>query len=59
MWFPPQPKEGTVIIKDSQVRKLRQLLGEGNPLYRAALRVGMDAKSARKYRMLIACRVNR
>ena len=50
MWFPPQPKEGTVMIKDAQVRKLRQLLGEGNPLYRAALRVGMDAKSARKYR---------
>ena len=38
------------MIKDAQVRKLRQLLGEGHPLYRAALRVGMDAKSARKYR---------
>src|SRR6202521_4700671 len=50
MWFPPQPKEGTVMIKDAQVRKLRQLLGEGHPLCRAALRVGMDAKSARKYR---------
>ena len=38
------------MIKDAQVRKLRQLLGEGHPLCRAALRVGMDAKSARKYR---------
>ncbi len=38
------------MIKDAQVRKLRQLLGEGHPLYRAALKVGMDAKSARKYR---------
>ena len=34
MWFSlPQPKEGTVMIKDAQVRKLRQLLGEGYPLY--------------------------
>ena len=48
------------MIKMPQVRKLRQLLGEGNPLYRAALRVGMDAKSARNTPgMLIACRVNR
>ena len=38
------------MIKDAQVRKLRQLLGEGYPLYRAALKVGMDAKTARKYR---------
>ncbi len=38
------------MIKDAQVRRLRQLLGKGQPLYRAALRVGMDAKSARKYR---------
>ena len=38
------------MIKDAQVRKLRQYLGEGHPLYRAALKVGMDAKSARKYR---------
>ena len=38
------------MIKDAQVRKLRQLLGEEHPLYRAALKVGMDAKSARKYR---------
>jgi hypothetical protein len=46
MWFLPQPKEGTVMIKDAQVRKLRQSLGEGHPLYRAALKVGMDARSA-------------
>jgi len=38
------------MIKDAQVHKLRQFLGEGHPLYRAALKVGMDAKSARKYR---------
>ena len=50
MWFSPQPKEGTVMIKDAQVRKLRQLLGERHPRYCAVLRVGMDAKSARKYR---------
>ena len=47
------------MTRDAQVRKLRQFLGEGHPLYRAALKVGMDAKSARKYRMLTACRVNR
>jgi len=50
MWFPPEPKEGTFMITDAQVRKLHQLLGEGHPLYRAALKVGMDTKSARKYR---------
>jgi len=38
------------MIKDAQVRRLRQLLGEGYPLYLAALKVGMDAKTARKYR---------
>jgi hypothetical protein len=38
------------MIKDAQVRRLRQLLGKGQPLYLAALRVGMDTKSARKYR---------
>ncbi len=38
------------MITDAQVRKLRRLLGEGHPLYRAALKVGMDTKSARKYR---------
>ena len=36
--------------KDIQVLKLRQLLGEGMPLYRAAWKVGMDAKTAQKYR---------
>lgn len=38
------------MIKDAQVRRLRQLLGEGLPLYLAALKVGMDDKTARKYR---------
>ena len=38
------------MVTDAQVRKLRQLLGEGNPLYLAALKVDMDAKTARKYR---------
>jgi hypothetical protein len=38
------------MIKDTQVLRLRQLLGEGDPLSRAALKVGMDAKTARKYR---------
>ncbi|HSQ58083.1 MAG TPA: IS21 family transposase, partial [Gemmata sp.] len=38
------------MIKDAQVRKLRQLLGDGHPLALAALKVGMDAKTARKYR---------
>jgi hypothetical protein len=38
------------MIKDAQVRKLRRFLGEGHPLYRAALKVGMDTKSAQKYR---------
>ena len=50
VWFPPEPKEETVMITDAQVCKNRQFLGEGHPLYRAALKVGMDAKSARKYR---------
>ena len=50
VWFPPEPKEGTVMTTDAQVRKLRQFLGEGHPLYRAASKVGMDAKSAREYR---------
>jgi hypothetical protein len=35
---------------DTQVIKLRQLLGDGMPLYRAAWKVGMDAKTAQKYR---------
>jgi hypothetical protein len=38
------------MIKVAQVRRLRQLLGKGQPLYLAALRAGMDTKSARKYR---------
>ena len=38
------------MIKDAQVRKLRQFLGEAYPLYLAALKVGMDTKTARKYR---------
>jgi hypothetical protein len=38
------------MITDAQVRRLRQLLGEGHPLCRAAWKVGMDTKSARKYR---------
>jgi predicted transcriptional regulator/transposase len=42
--------EGPAMITDAQVRKLRQLLSEGKPLSRAALKVGTDAKSARKYR---------
>jgi hypothetical protein len=38
------------MITGAQVRRLRQLLGKGQPLYLAALRAGMDTKSARKYR---------
>ena len=38
------------MIKDAQVRKLRRLLGEGFPLYLAALKVGMSTETARKYR---------
>ncbi len=38
------------MIKVAQVRRLRQLLGKGQSLYLAALRAGMDTKSARKYR---------
>ena len=38
------------MTKDTQVIKLRQLLGDGMPLYRAAWKVGMDAKTAQKYR---------
>ena len=44
---------------DAQVRKLRQFLGEGHPLYRAALKVGMDANQLESTGMLTACRVNR
>ncbi len=35
---------------DTQIIRLRQLLSEGKPLSLAALKVGMDAKTARKYR---------
>jgi hypothetical protein len=34
------------MIKDVQVVKLRQLLGEGQPLYLAALKAGMDTGPA-------------
>jgi hypothetical protein len=37
------------MIKDAQVLRLRQFLGEGYPLYLAAWKVGMDEKTARKY----------
>ena len=40
------------MIQDRQVRKLRTLLAGGMPLYRAALKTGMDEKTARKYRRL-------
>src|SRR5262249_44306692 len=38
------------LITDAQVRKLRQLDRDGIPLEQAALRAGMDPKTARKYR---------
>jgi hypothetical protein len=38
------------MIKDTQVRRLRRFLGKDHPLYLAALKVGMDTKTARKYR---------
>ena len=38
------------MVKDAQFRQLRQFLGEGHPLYRAAMKVDIDVKSARKYR---------
>jgi hypothetical protein len=40
------------MITDQQVRKLRRLDGQGIAKEVAALRVGMDAKTARKYRRL-------
>ncbi len=40
------------MITDRQVRKLRKLLAEGVPLYRAALRAGMTEKTARRYRAM-------
>ena len=38
------------MTKDGQIIRLRQLLGEGQPLYLAALKAGMDTKTAQKYR---------
>ena len=38
------------MIVDRQVRKLITLLAGGMPLYRAAMKTGMDEKTARKYR---------
>jgi hypothetical protein len=38
------------MMKDAQIRRLRQFLGEGYSLCLAALKVGMDTKTARKYR---------
>ena len=38
------------MLTDQQVRKLMTLLNQGEPLYRAALKTGMDPSSARKYR---------
>jgi hypothetical protein len=38
------------MTKDAQVRQLRRLLGAKLPLYLAATKAGMDAKTARKYR---------
>src|SRR5260370_41903834 len=40
------------MITDQQVRKLRRLDGQGKAKEAAAARVGMDAKTARKYRRL-------
>src|SRR5258708_27412259 len=40
------------MITDQQVRKLRRLDGQGKAKEVAAARVGMDAKTARKYRRL-------
>lgn len=38
------------MIEDRQVKKLKSLLAGGMPLYRAAMKTGMDEKTARKYR---------
>ena len=38
------------MVSDLQVRKLMKLLSSGMPLSKAALSVGIDAKTARKYR---------
>jgi hypothetical protein len=37
------------MTQDGQVRQLRKLLGSGVSLSVAALRTGMDEKTARKY----------
>src|SRR5260370_26923241 len=47
----PQPRRFSMIT-DQQVRKLRRLDGQGKAKEVAAARVGMDAKTARKYRRL-------
>ena len=41
-----------MLTTDQQVRQLRRLDAEGAPAAVAALRSGMDAKTARKYRRL-------
>src|SRR5580692_11177026 len=46
------PTRRFAMITNQQVRKLRQLDGQGIAKEVAALRVGMDAKTARKYRRL-------
>ena len=38
------------MVTDYQVRKLMQSLSQGEPLSKAALRAGLDPKTARKYR---------
>jgi hypothetical protein len=38
------------MIKNAQVRRLRQIIGEGHPLSLTAMKVGMDADTARKDR---------
>jgi hypothetical protein len=40
------------MLTDHQVRKLMRLLTAGEPLSKAALKTGMDEKSARKYRQV-------
>src|SRR5260370_21014773 len=47
----PQPRRFSMIT-NQQVRKLRRLDGQGIAKEVAAARVGMDAKTARKYRRL-------
>src|ERR1700674_4836866 len=47
----PQPRRFSMIT-NQQARKLRRLDGQGIAKEVAAARVGMDAKTARKYRRL-------